>query len=35
MNVIAPHGPTHVLETAARAPISLSAVVQEGCPDSQ
>ena len=35
MNVIAPHGPTHVVETAAHALISPSAVVQEGCPDSQ
>ena len=35
MHVIAPHGPTHVVETAAHALISPSAVVQEGCPDSQ
>ena len=31
MHVIAPHGSTHVVETAAHAPISPSAVVQEGC----
>ena len=32
MHVIAPHGSAHVMETAAHASISLSAVVQEGCP---
>ena len=32
MHVIAPHGATHVVGTAAHAPIFSSAVIQVGCP---
>ena len=33
MDGIAPHGDTQVFDTAAHAPISSPAVVQEGCPE--
>ena len=33
MDGIAPHGDTHVFDTAEHAPISSSTIVQEGCPE--